>query len=128
MLETAESLIRVEERKSKRVTTLKKGKIIFNDGHSAVECTVRNTSESGAGLQLPCFVELPSIVSLAIEGGAKRVCEVVWFANDKLGVKYVDPSREQEPVNPRQLLLKRLTSIRVQLDKLQSEIETTLAP
>ncbi len=128
MSETTESLIRIESRTSKRLTTLKKGKIIFNDGHSVLECTIRNTSRTGAGLQLPCFMELPSIVTLAVEGGAKRVCEVVWSANDKVGVKYIDLSDQEAMESPRQLLLRRTKLLEDQLHQLRSEIETVLAP
>jgi len=125
---TKETPIRLESRKSKRITTLRKGKIIFNDGHSVAECTVRNTCQTGAGLQLPCFIELPSVITLVIEGGPKRVCEVVWFANDILGVKYIDRSDQGATESPRQLLLKRTKLLEDQLHELRSEIETVLAP
>lgn len=125
---TAESSARFEQRHSKRVSTLKKGRIMFNDGHSVVECTVRNTSATGAGLQLPGCLELPDTFTLVIEGGAKRQCTVVWSANDKLGVRYVDPSAEQPAESPRRLLLKRVRLIEDQLDELRKEIEATLAP
>ena len=128
MSETIEPLTRLESRTSKRLTTLKKGKIIFNDGHSVLECTVRNTSQTGAGLQLACFTELPRIVTLVVEGGAKRLCEVVWSANDKVGVKYIDLSDQETPESPRQLLLRRTKLLEDQLHKLRSEIETVLAP
>lgn len=128
MSQTAEPSVCPEQRKSRRVKTLKKGKIIFNDGFSVVECTVCNISECGAGLRLACVVELPDVFTLHIEGGEKRECEVVWSANDKLGVSFIDPSRERQTVSPRRILLKRITSIEEQLEELRKEIETTLAP
>ena len=128
MSQATELFICFDQRKRKRINNLKKGKIIFNNGHSVLECTVCDTSENGAGLQLPCFVELPSVITLDIVGDAKRECEVMWFANNKLGVRYVDPSHGKRMESPRQLLLKRVRLIQDQLDKLQGDIETTLAP
>ena len=97
---TNENLVRSEQRNSKRVSTLKKGKIIFDDGHCVVECTIRNTSETGAGVQLPGFVELPPTFMLAIEGGAKRPCAVAWSSNEKLGVHYIDGSSGRQTESP----------------------------
>lgn len=128
MSETAEPLVRFEERKSKRVTTFKKGKVIFNNGHSVLECTVRNLSKNGACLQLPCHIELPTVFTLAIEGGEKHQCETVWFANDKVGVKYTSESRSGETESPRRLLLKRIRLIQDQLDALETDVKTVLAP
>jgi len=125
---TNENLVRFEQRHSKRVSTLKKGKIIFDEGHCVVECTIRNTSETGAGVQLPGYVALPATFMLAIEGGAKRPCAVVWSSNDKLGVTYLDQSSERQTESPRNRLLERVRSIQEQLDELRQEIETTLAP
>jgi hypothetical protein len=125
---STEPLVRFEQRQGKRVSTLKKGRIVFNNGHSVVDCTVRNTSETGAGLELPCHVELPGTITLVIEGGAKRECDVVWSANNKLGVTYIDASLGRQAEGPRHLLLRRVRSIEEQLDELRSEIETTLAP
>jgi hypothetical protein len=125
---STEPLVRFEQRQGKRVSTLKKGRIVFNNGHSVVDCTVRNTSETGAGLELPCHVELPGTITLVIEGGAKRECDVVWSANNKLGVTYVDPSLGRQTESPRHLFLRRIRLIEDQLDELRSEIETTLAP
>lgn len=121
-------MVRFEQRQEKRVSTLKKGRIIFNNGHSVVDCIVRNISETGACLELPGHVELPSTITLVIEGGAKHECDVVWSANNKLGVTYVDPSLGRQTESPRHLLLRRVRSIEEQLDELRSEIETTLAP
>ncbi len=125
---TTENLVHLEQRYSKRVSTLKKGKIIFDDGHRAVECTVRNTSETGAGLQLSGYMEVPPTFTLAIEGGAKRQCAVVWSVNDKVGVSYTDSSDRRPPASPRNLLLDRVRLIQDQLDELRQEIEISLAP
>ena len=128
MSTTTESLVRFEQRQGKRISTLKKGRIIFNDGHSVVDCTVRNISEIGAGLELPGHVELPGTITLVIEGGTKRECDIVWSANNRLGVTYVDSSLGRRTESPRYLLLRRIRLIEDQLDELRSEIETTLAP
>lgn len=38
----------MEQRQATRHRTLKGAKIVFNDGHSTISCTVRNLSETGA--------------------------------------------------------------------------------
>ena len=132
MSTSAEPHIRLEQRQQKRVSTLKKGRIVFNNGHCAVDCTVRNISDIGAGLQLPGYVDLPAMFTLIIKGGAERECAVVWSANDKLGmhygVRYIDACQAPQTESSRHLLLRRIGSIQDQLDELRREIETTLAP
>ena len=117
----------IDNRQSKRVSTLKKGQLIFNNGHCVIDCTVRNISDTGAGLELPCFVEVPENATLVIPGGPKRECEVMWTSNSKLGVRFVDQSAVSGRNNLRTVLLLRVQSIQEQLDELRVEIEKAVA-
>lgn len=127
MIQGNTEIMSIENRKRKRVSTLKKGQLIFNNSHCVVDCTVRNISETGACLELPCFIELPDTLTLMIPGGPKRECEVMWVSNNKLGVRFFDQSAVSGRNSPRKLLLLRVQSIQEQLDDLRTEIEKSVA-
>ena len=93
MTKHANSSLYLEQRQSNRRKTLKTGKIIFNNSHCVVECTVRDMSDGGAQLELPCYVDLPEMLTLAIPGGPNRDCEIVWSSNTKLGVRFLSSTR-----------------------------------
>ncbi len=126
----------VERRRAKRSNTLKKGKIIFNNAMCTVECTIKDLSASGAGLELPLWEDLPEDFVLVIAGGASRQCEVAWSSNNRLGVQFVDvdgvvesPARAvaerpaRLPLDNKASLLARIDDIQRQLDELRAEID-----
>jgi hypothetical protein len=79
-----------ERRQTQRHRTLKAGKIIFNRGLFAVDCTVKNLSESGACL-VTKTISLPDRFELSIPVDRfMRHCLVAWRTPDKVGVKFVE--------------------------------------
>ncbi len=79
-----------EKRHVQRHRTLKAGKIIFNRGSFAVDCTVKNISETGACL-LTKTTMLPDKFELSIPlDHFTRHCQVAWKTPDKVGVKFVE--------------------------------------
>jgi hypothetical protein len=113
----------LEHRQSRRRTTLKTGKIIFNNGHCVVECTVRDLSDEGARLELPCHLDLPEIVTLNIPGGPCRDCEIVWLSNTELGVRFLGMSPPPADTGSRRTaLLRRVRSIQSHLEVVQSHL------
>lgn len=78
-----------ERRNSQRHRTLKAGKIIYNRGLFAVDCTVKNISDSGACL-LAQTVALPDKFDLSIPvDHFEQTCLVKWKTADKIGVEFV---------------------------------------
>ena len=131
-------MLQAERRQTKRNATLKKGKIVFNNAMCTVECTIKDLSSSGAGLELPLWEDLPEDFVLVIAGGTSRHCEVAWSANNRLGVQFVDA--ESAPLKTAHLpaahdtareagntesLLARIDDIQRQLDALRAEIEAS---
>ncbi len=78
-----------EKRHIPRQRTLKVGKIIYNRGLFAVECTVKNISDAGACL-VTKTTSLPDKFELSIPiDNFMRPCEVAWKTVDRVGVKFI---------------------------------------
>lgn len=78
-----------EKRKSQRRRTLKAAKIIFNDGRSSFDCTVRNISATGALLLVESQLGIPEQFLLLIEAdGLRRNCQIIRRASQEIGVRF----------------------------------------
>jgi hypothetical protein len=75
------------KRFSSRRRLLKAGKIVFGQGGSVIDCTVRNVSRTGATLKVQNAIAVPKKFELRWDGTAKR-CTVVWRKMDCLGVTF----------------------------------------
>jgi hypothetical protein len=77
----------IENRAAQRHKVFKRGSITFNGGD--IECTVRNLSSSGAGLEVPSPIGLPPSFTLAIEADHfVRRCHPVWRNENRVGVAF----------------------------------------
>jgi hypothetical protein len=77
-----------ENRRSQRQRTFKGGSIIFGLA-TAVDCTVRNMSASGACLEIRSPVGIPDDFALIIKPEfIKRNCHVVWRSAERIGVRF----------------------------------------
>ena len=77
-----------EHRQAPRRRLLKAGKISFGGG--AIDCTVRNLSETGAALEVTTPVGIPERFMLVIEADQKHVqCHLVWRKERRIGVRFV---------------------------------------
>ncbi len=75
--------------------TLKAAKIVFNLGHSVFDCTVRNLSPSGALLQVPSMLGVPTHFDVIMDDGAtRRACNVRWRTERVMGVHFEDGCTE----------------------------------
>lgn len=78
-----------DKRRAPRRRVLKTGKILF-DG-AAIDCVVRNLSETGAALAVETPVGIPPRFFLLVEpDGLKRSSRVVWRNQRRIGVKFDD--------------------------------------
>lgn len=77
-----------EKRRSPRLRTLKGGMIIFGTA-PAVDCIIRNLSETGA-LLVVNSAGIPDEFALVIKPEMlKRKCRVVWRSVDRIGASFV---------------------------------------
>ena len=70
-----------------RKRILKAGTISFGGG--AIDCTIRNISETGAALDVVTPLFIPDRFTLLIPtANFKRPCHIVWRAERKMGVAF----------------------------------------
>jgi hypothetical protein len=78
-----------ENRRSARLRTYKGGSIIFGVA-AAIDCMIRNMSETGAALEVDNPVGVPNEFTLLIKPEfVKRNCQVVWRSANRIGVQFV---------------------------------------
>jgi hypothetical protein len=68
-----------------RQRVLKPGKIAFNGG--AIDCVVRNISETGAAVEVTSQLGIPAEFNLLI-AGSSRPCQVMWRRENRIGVAF----------------------------------------
>ena len=116
-----------ERRSSPRRKVLKGVKVVYNDGHCILDCTVANLSEGGACLDLPTYVPLPDTVALRFQDGHEHLAQVVWSTSTRLGVRFVDEAAVRHGDGTlKAARLERLRAIETQIDDLRNEIVTRL--
>ena len=78
----------MDERRDKaRRRVLKAGTIEFGGG--AIDCTIRNFSDTGAALDVTSPVGIPEHFTLFIPADGKHLsCTVVWRKEKRIGVKF----------------------------------------
>jgi hypothetical protein len=84
-----------ENRRAIRRRVLKSATIEFD--RAAYSCTVRNLSETGAALDVPYAVPVPSDFGLIMDAGqVRRRCRVIWRKENRLGVEFGQAGNEPE--------------------------------
>jgi hypothetical protein len=87
-----------ETRVAPRRRVLKSGIIAFNDRYSALPCTVRNLSATGAHLRAEGSINAPNTFELLIElDGFEANCEVLWRKDKDIGVRFLSAPRMVAP-------------------------------
>ena len=77
-----------KSRAAPRRRVLKAGSIEF--GGSAIDCTVRNVSETGAALEVVTPLFIPDRFTLVVRSDQlKRLCCIVWRKERRIGVMFV---------------------------------------
>src|SRR5581483_5245966 len=80
-----------ERRREQRFRALRCGKIVYDNGRSAIDCLIRNVSDGGACLQVNATAGLPIAFELAIDGEEKgRTCDVIWMSESRVGIEFRD--------------------------------------
>jgi hypothetical protein len=74
-------------RAAPRRRVLKAGSIQFGGG--AIDCTIRNVSETGAALEVVTPLFIPDRFTLAVQADPlKRPCRIVWRKQGRIGVTF----------------------------------------
>ena len=78
-----------ENRRRARLRTYKGGSIIFGVA-AAIDCIIRNMSETGAALEVESAVGIPDEFTLLIKPEfVKRNCRVAWRLAKRIGVQSI---------------------------------------
>ena len=76
-----------DKRRLRRTRVLKAGTISF--GGSAISCTVRNLTESGAMLDVVSPIGVPTEFTLVISSDdIHRECRIAWTKEQRIGVSF----------------------------------------
>jgi hypothetical protein len=76
----------MENRIDRRRRVLRAGTIEFAGG--AIDCTVRNLSDTGAMLEVESPVGIPSQFTLTLADGHHTPCEIMWRKPKRIGVAF----------------------------------------
>jgi PilZ domain len=77
----------VETRRAPRHRVLKAGKIDFGGG--AIDCTVRNLSNTGAAIEVTNQIGIPEKFTLVVPGdGLHLPCHIMWRKGYRIGVTF----------------------------------------
>ena len=79
----------MDKRRAPRLRTLKGGSIQFGLA-AAIDCIVKNMSQTGAALEVQSPVGIPDEFTLVIKPESlKRNCRVAWRSAKRIGVEFV---------------------------------------
>jgi hypothetical protein len=79
-----------ERRQFPRNHVLRRGQVVFRNGHSAIECIVLDLSMGGARLRVADWLGLPPQFELRLEHGPARAAEVRYRDMTSTGVRFVE--------------------------------------
>ena len=79
-----------EQRQFRRSHVLRRARIVFRSGYSAIDCVVLDLSTGGARLKVSEWMALPDRFELRIENGPARDAEVRYRARETTGIRFVD--------------------------------------
>jgi hypothetical protein len=84
-----------EARRSDRLKSLLRARIVFNGGSSTIECLIRNISAQGMRLELAESLSVPGEFDLEVpHKGRSYRTRLVWRGDGMIGVAFVPPNAE----------------------------------
>ncbi len=87
-----------EQRRSVRMKTFLKGRIVFNSGASTMDCLIRDLSGAGARLELSQTSALPEVFDLVVPNkDATYRATLKWRRETGVGVTFDAPGRQPVP-------------------------------
>ncbi len=82
----------MEKRQYQRNRAFLGGRIIFNHGHSAMDCIVKEISEGGAQVKLENALGVPARFELILNDGRVFECKLCWRKMNAVGIEFVKRS------------------------------------
>jgi hypothetical protein len=114
-----------EARRSDRLKSLLRARIIFNGGSSTIECLIRNISADGMRLEVAESLSVPGEFDLEVpHKGRTYRTRLVWRGSGMIGVAYVPP--EAEPIrgdSELQRLERENAALRAQLRQMRERLQ-----
>ena len=90
-------MVMVEARQTERIRALLRARIIFNNGNSTVDCTIKNVSSTGAKIELSNTVSVPADFSLEVpQRGRTYRARIVWRDFTAAGVMFIEAEAPRE--------------------------------
>jgi hypothetical protein len=81
----------MDKRHAERRRTYKGGKIVFNHGRSAIDCTIKNMSRGGAALNVDSSLGIPNEFILVVSPeNAQKACRVAWKTETLIGIAFLE--------------------------------------
>ncbi len=80
----------VERRRFERKRVLRRGKIVFRNGHGAIDCVLLDISAGGARLRAPGILAIPAQFELRVENGPTYDVAVCFRSPDTTGVRFLE--------------------------------------
>jgi hypothetical protein len=79
----------MDKRREQRMRTFKSARILLNQHHSVISCTVRNMSPRGACLRVASPVGIPECFDVMFDTDhSVRPCRLIWHKEHDLGVEF----------------------------------------
>jgi hypothetical protein len=90
-----------ERRIATRQKSFLRGRIYFNNRRSAVDCLIRDISDTGARLIFSSTIAIPDVADLYIPQKEQTLpVHVQWRRGDEVGVAFSETGRAPEPSAP----------------------------
>ena len=116
-----------------RRRVLMSAQIVYHQGRIAIDCVIRNISDTGAQLATETALELPPSFWLRLQDGTRRPVELVWTKANLMGVRFIDVHQPEQQVpqvkadaGVKAGLVARIVEIERQLAELRAEITISL--
>ncbi|MGX7703309.1 PilZ domain-containing protein [Methylobacterium sp. Gmos1] len=117
-----------ELRRETRLRTFLKGRIVFNNGNSSMDCLIRDISASGARLMLSQTATLPDGFDLIIPAKDRtHKATLRWRRADSVGVTFaeevVQPAAPSAPDASAATLLARIRELEAENASLRRQLK-----
>lgn len=78
-----------DNRRAQRRRVLKGARVVFNEGYSTMDCTLRNVSSTGGLIVIESSVGMPDEFELLSTRSNQRLpCKVVWRKVNAVGFRF----------------------------------------
>ncbi len=78
-----------DHRTGPRFKARMRGRIVFDNGRTVIDCQVRDLSDDGAKLKIDAPLDFPDTVTLELVDGPSYQCRVTRHGKTELGVEFV---------------------------------------